>query len=85
MVDQPVDDIDVDEIWVNTSEAAVLTGYHRDYVQKLARDNWKLPEDKRQILVERHPNGYMLWLPKLVEYLSVKKRGPHPKRTPPNT
>jgi hypothetical protein len=80
MAEQPVQDINVDEIWVNTSEAAHLTGYHRDYVQKLARDNWKLPENERKILVERHPNGYMLWLPKLVDYLGEKTRGPQPKR-----
>jgi hypothetical protein len=80
MTEQPVSDIVVHETWVNTSEAAELTGYHRNYVQKLARDNWSLPENERQILVQRHPNGYMLWLPALVEYLSEKSRGPHPKR-----
>jgi hypothetical protein len=80
MTEQPVSDIVVDEIWVNTSEAAELTGYHRDYVQKLARRNWFLPENDRQIMVQRHPNGYMLWLPALVKYLSGKSRGPQPKR-----
>jgi hypothetical protein len=85
MAEQPVRDINVDEIWVNTSEAAELTGYHRNYVQKLARDNWNLPEGERKILVERHPNGYMLWLPKLVDYLSEKTRGPQPKRKHLNT
>jgi len=85
MVEKPADDIGVEEIWVNTSEAAQVTGYHRDYVQRLARENWKLPEDEREILVERHPNGYMLWLPKLVEYLSMKNRGPQAKRKHPNT
>ena len=85
MAEQPVRDLNIDEIWVNTSEAAELTGYHRDYVQKLARDNWNLPESERKILVQRHPNGYMLWLPKLVDYLSEKSRGPQPKRKHPNT
>jgi hypothetical protein len=79
MADQPISDFVVEEIWVNTSEAAELTGYHRNYVQKLARENWSLPEDERQLLVQRHPNGYMLWLPALVEYLSGKSRGPHSK------
>jgi hypothetical protein len=85
MSEQPVSDIVVEETWVNVTEAAELTGYHRDYVQKLARDNWTLPEDERKILVQRHPSGYMLWLPKLVDYLSKKSRGPQPKRKHSNT
>jgi hypothetical protein len=85
MTDFPVSGINVDEIWVNTTEAAQLTGYHRNYVQKLARENWNLPENERELLVERHPNGYMLWLPNLVDYLSKKGFGPQPKRKHPNT
>ena len=85
MAEQPVQDINVDEIWVNVTEAAELMGYHRFTTQKLARENWKLPETERQIQVQRLSNGYLLWLPDLVEYLSGKGRGPQPKRKHPNT
>ncbi len=80
MAEQPVHDINVDEIWVNVTEGAELTSYHPDYVRKLARDSWKLAENEREIQVTRHPGGYMLWLPDLVKYLTTKSRGPQPKR-----
>jgi hypothetical protein len=80
MTEQPVRDLDVEETWVNVTEGAELTGYHPDYVRRLARENWKLPENERKLLVDRHSGGYMLWLPNLVEYLSGNKRGPQPKR-----
>jgi hypothetical protein len=82
MVEKLTSDLSVEEIWVNVTEAAEKTGYHRDYVQKLANKNWKLPEDQREIQVRRHSNGYMLWLPTLVEYFgkSGTGRGPRPRR-----
>jgi hypothetical protein len=85
MTEQPIRDIDVQEIWVNVTEAADLLGYHRFTAQKLARDNWNLPEDERPIRVQRLSNGYLLWLPDLIAYLVEKGRGPQPKRKHPNT
>jgi hypothetical protein len=70
----------VEEIWVNVTEAAEITGYHPDYVRKLARDNWNLPEEERLIKILRRSNRYDMWLPDLMDYLIEPKRGPQPKR-----
>jgi hypothetical protein len=82
MVDQPDGDFAVDEGWVTVTEAAEKTGYHRDYVLKLARDNWALSEDERAIRLRRHSYGYMLWLPDLIAYFDKNPgtgRGPRPR------
>jgi hypothetical protein len=81
MADKPASDIDVGESWVTVTEAAEKTGYHRDYVQKLAHRNWNLPEDHREIQIRRHSHGYMVWLPNLIDYLGQpgKGRGPRSK------
>jgi hypothetical protein len=71
-----------EEIWVSTGEGAQITGYHRDHVQKLARDNWKLPEQERLIRIRKRARGYDIWLPDLVNYISEHGYGPHQK--PPN-
>jgi hypothetical protein len=85
MTDFPVSGIDVEEIWVNVTEAAELMGYHRMTVSKLAQSNWNLPEEEREVRVQRLSNGYLLWLPDLMNYLMGKGRGPQPKRKHPNT
>jgi hypothetical protein len=85
MVDKPTSDVGVEETWVNVTEAAELMGYHRFTAQKLARDNWNLPEDERRIRVRRLSNGYLLWLPDLIDYISTKHRGPNSKYKHPNT
>jgi hypothetical protein len=78
--DQPT--ITVEEIWVSTGEGAEITGYHRDHVQKLARDNWKLPEDERLIRgIRKRKWGYDIWLPDLVRYIEGHGHGPF-KKTP---
>jgi len=74
MTEQPIRDIGVQEIWVNVTEAAEIIGYHPDYVRKLARDNWNVPENERKLLVQRHTGGYMFWLPDLMDYISNKNR-----------
>lgn len=66
-----------DEIWVSTSEGAELTGYHRDHVQKLARDNWNQEESQRLIKVKKRARGYDIWLPDLVQYIEKYGYGPH--------
>jgi phage terminase small subunit len=75
----------VEEIWVNVTEAAERTGYSRFHMQKLARDNWSKPEAEREIQVKRHSNGYMLWLPTIMEYIEGLRRGPQPKRKSPKS
>jgi hypothetical protein len=80
MTEQPVRDIPIREKWVNVTEAAELLGYHRRSVLNLALANWKMPADERDIRLERHSNGYMLWLPDLIHYSEQKWHAPQPKR-----
>jgi hypothetical protein len=72
----------VEEIWINTSEGAELTGYNRDYVNKLARDNWQVPEDERVIRVRRRAGRYDIWQPDLLRYMSDHGYGPIQKKRP---
>jgi hypothetical protein len=66
-----------EEVWVNTTEGAEITGYHRDHVQKLARDSWKLPESERLIKIRKRSHGYDIWLPDLVNYIRNHGLGPY--------
>jgi hypothetical protein len=68
------------DMWVNTTEAAEITGYHFEYVRKLARDNWNIPENDRVIRVRRRSNRYDIWLPDLIKYMQEHGYGPYPKR-----
>ena len=90
MAEQPASDIDFAENWVNVTEAAKITGYSRDRVQRLASNNWNLPESEREIVVQRRSHGYMIWLPSLQEYMTKPLstpggRGPRAKRKHLNT
>lgn len=77
---KPTGDISVEEIWVNVTEAAEITGYSRDRVLRIAHNNWRLPEAEREIEVERRSHGYMIWLPSLYKYLDRPGKGPQRKR-----
>jgi len=66
------------EIWVMTREGAELTGYSNEYVEKLGKKNWRLPEDERQIKVRKRSGFfYELWLPDLLRYIDEIGYGPH--------
>ena len=66
------------QIWVMTREAAELTGYSSEYVEKLAHKNLKLPEDERLIKVRKRSRFfYELWLPDLLRYIKETGYGPH--------
>lgn len=67
---------DTNDIWISVTEGAQITGYSRDHMQKLARDNWKLPEEQRILKLRRLPNGYIIWLPTLLNYIEHYGRGP---------
>jgi len=69
-----------EEIWVNTAEAAEITGYNRQYVMKLAQKMSLQPEEEREIKIRRR-YVYELWLPDLIAYVESARRGPQPKRT----
>jgi hypothetical protein len=81
MVDRPDGDLPVEDTWVTITEATEKTGYNRSHVQKLARDNWNLPEGERWIRIRKPPSGYLLWMPDLVRYVAEFGRGPHLKKT----
>jgi len=68
------------ETWINTTEAADITGYNVEHVRKLARENWRLPEDERIIRVRFRSNRYDIWLPDLQKYIENYGHGPYPKR-----
>jgi len=69
-----------DEIWVNTTEAAAITGYSRQYLKHVANKSWKMPEAERPIKVLNRIGRYEIWLPDLVKYLSKPGRGPQSRR-----
>lgn len=71
-----------EKIWVSTGEGADITGYHRDHLQKLARDNWKLPENERLIRrIRKRARGYDIWLPDLIAYIENHGHGPFKKQS----
>ena len=65
------------EIWVMTTEGAEATGYNRQYLEKLARKIFQLPEDERFIKVRMRARRYELWLPDLLHYIEETGYGPH--------
>ena len=65
------------EIWVTTTEGRELTGYNRQYVEKLANKNWRLPEDERLIKLRKRSGRFELWLPDLLRYIEEVGYGPH--------
>ena len=68
------------EIWVITPEGAELTGYSREYLEKIARKHSRLPEDDRLIKVRKRANRYELWLPDLLRYIEKDGRGPQDRK-----
>ncbi len=65
------------QIWVMTTEGAGLTGYNRQYLEKLANKNLRLPEDEREIKVRKRGGRFELWLPDLLRYIKEIGYGPH--------
>ncbi|MEO8607193.1 MAG: hypothetical protein ABI690_04895 [Chloroflexota bacterium] len=64
------------EKWVNTGEAAEITGYDQQYLQKLALKNARLPEDERVIRVNSRAGRHEMWLPDLLKYIAERGHGP---------
>ena len=69
------------EIWVTTREGAELTGYNSQYLEKLAKKNWRVPEDERLIKIRNRSRRYELWLPDLLHYIAEIGYGPHQNKT----
>jgi hypothetical protein len=70
-----------EETWVNTAEAAEITGYNRYYLMKLARTISQQPEGERLIRIRRR-YGYEMWLPDLTAYVKNVRIGRPPKGIP---
>jgi hypothetical protein len=68
------------QIWVITPEGAELTGYSREYLEKLSRKQLRLSEDERLIKIRKRANRYELWLPDLLHYLEEIGRGPQDRK-----
>jgi hypothetical protein len=67
------------QIWVTTREGAEVTGYNHQYLEKLSKKNWQLPEDERDIKIRKRSGRYELWLPDLLTYIEEIGYGPYPK------
>jgi hypothetical protein len=65
------------EIWVMTTEGAELIGYNREYLEQIARKNFRLAEDERHIKVRMRARRYEIWLPDLLRYMDEIGYGPH--------
>ena len=55
--------------WLTVTEAAEVTGYNKDHVRLLARN--------QDIVAEITPNGYMIYMPDLWRYIEEVGYGPH--------
>ena len=64
----------VEEIWITVREGTRRTGFHLDYMRRLARENLRLPENERSLRVRMKDRAYEIWLPDLINY--VEKRIP---------
>jgi hypothetical protein len=65
------------QIWVTTREGAEATGYNSQYLEKLAKKNWRMPEDERLIKIRNRSRRYELWLPDLLTYIEEIGYGPY--------
>ncbi len=64
-------------IWVMTEEGAEITGYSRNYLQKLAKQIFSQPEHERLIKIRMRSRRYEFWLPDLMHYIAEIGYGPH--------
>jgi hypothetical protein len=64
-------------IWVMTEEAAEITGYNRNYLQKIAKSIFSQREDERLIKIRMRSRRYEFWLPDLLRYIEEIGYGPH--------
>jgi predicted DNA-binding transcriptional regulator AlpA len=71
----------IEEIWVNVTESAEITGYNRGHVWRLVHNMWRLPEENRPIKLRKRSSGYELWLPDLMAYVDKEGRGPYLKNS----
>jgi hypothetical protein len=80
MAEKPDHDLNVDEIWVNTTEAAEFTGYNYHSIRKVIQRIASQPEESREIKMRRRTTGWEMWLPDLMAYVKRPRSGPPIKR-----
>ena len=66
----------VEEIWVNTAEAAEITGYNFESIRSVVKRISNQPEDEREIKLRKRSYRWELWLPDLMKYVGKPGRGP---------
>jgi hypothetical protein len=64
-----------EEIWVDVAEGSRRTGYNHDHVRRLARENFRLPENERRLRVRKEGQAYVIWLPDLVNFYDKVDNG----------
>jgi hypothetical protein len=72
---------EAEEIWVNVTEAAELTGYNPQTLRQLAGRLWHQPEATRPVKMRKRSSGYDMWLPDLAAYIEKTGRGPYLKNS----
>lgn len=65
----------IEEIWVNTGEAAEITGYNFESIRSVVKRISNQPEDEREIRLRKRAYRWELWLPDLMKYVSKPGRG----------
>jgi hypothetical protein len=66
----------VEETWVNLSEAAEITGYNSGSLRRLAWSMSQEPEEQQTIKLRKRSNGWEMWLPDLMVYVKRPRPGP---------
>jgi hypothetical protein len=80
--------MDETRLWLSISEAANEVGYHRDHIQRLARESRKTGKEiepftyKGKILVRISADSfeYEVHMPSLREYIKNARRGPQSRK-----
>lgn len=66
-----------DRDWLTVTEAAERSGYSREHVQRLARENIEKPELAQNVRVDKTSDrGYLIYWPSLVAYMAEIRHGP---------
>jgi predicted metallopeptidase len=68
-----------EEIWVNATEGAEITGYNPGHLRRIVRENWNLPDEQRLFKIRKRSGGYDIWLPDLINYINQHGHGPYQK------
>jgi hypothetical protein len=73
-------DDNANEIWVNVTEAAEITGYSRQHMKMVISGLWQIEESQRGVRMRKRSSGFDVWLPDLLVYLAGQgRRGPYTK------